>query len=57
MPEPLLKQRHPGVVGRRLRETVTVDMAMVTSTALAAPLRAAIENASHLLIAGVPGSV
>jgi DNA-binding transcriptional LysR family regulator len=57
MPEPLLKQRHPGVVGRRLREMVTVDMAMVTSTALAAPLRTAVENAARLLIAGVPGSI
>jgi hypothetical protein len=32
-------------------------MAMVTSTALAAPLRTAVENAARLLIAGVPGSI
>ena len=36
---------------------VTVDMAMVTSTALAAPLRTAVENAARLLIADVPGSI
>jgi DNA-binding transcriptional LysR family regulator len=57
MPEPLLKQRRPGMVGRRLRESITIDVAVVTTPSLPQTLRTAVERAATQLIAGVKGSV
>jgi DNA-binding transcriptional LysR family regulator len=57
MPEPLLKQRRAGMVGRRLRETVTIDIAVVTSASLPEPMRAVVQRAASRLIAGVKGRV
>lgn len=57
MPEPLLKQQRPGMVGRRLRESVTIDIAVATAPSLPEPIRASVERAACQLIAGVKGRV
>jgi DNA-binding transcriptional LysR family regulator len=57
MPEPLLRQRHPGLVGRRLREAVTIDLALATAANLSAELREAVERAVPRLVRGLPGFV
>ncbi len=57
MPEPLLRQRQQGMVGRRLREEVTIDLAVVSSATMPQPQRAALERAALQLLRGLPGTV
>jgi DNA-binding transcriptional LysR family regulator len=55
MPEPMMRKRFPGVSARRLREEVTIDLALVFSPRFDAGLRAAVLKAARHLPAGPRG--
>jgi DNA-binding transcriptional LysR family regulator len=57
MPESMLGQRQQGMVGRRLREEVTIDLAVVSSATMPELQRTAVERAALQLLRGLPGIV
>lgn len=50
MPEPITKNRYRGVVARRLREAVSIELALVTAPPLPAPLRERLRAAAPALV-------